>query len=519
MTGHEMSYRQREVTEQMATKTIVRKNEYKDSVRLMTISREATALEGVKTAQALLGTDGNKSVLEGLGQLDDAVREATPNDLIICIEAESEAACEAALKEIDRLMTETGGGKSEKQNPQSFDEALLQLPGANLALFSVPGQFAKLDVVTALDRGLNVMLFSDNISIEDELFLKQLAVSKDLLMMGPDCGTAILNGTPLGFANVVRRGAIGIIGASGTGVQEVSCLIDRMGGGISHAIGVGGRDLKKEIGGAMMRLAIRKLSKEPGTTSLVLISKPGAPETMEQVMDEASRCGLPVVACLLGRGVEAYAGKPNVTVVSSLEEAACKAMNLPTPEEAPSDDFVMRADGLGDERKYLRALYSGGTLCYEALLILDGKLETHSNIALDKELKLAYPAHGTAHYAIDLGEDEFTNGRPHPMIDSTLRQERIAEAIAAPDTRVVLLDVVIGFGANADPAKDIVAAVRQGREQCTDGGPLIIAHVCGTEEDPQSLRAQEEQLWAADIFTFSTNAAAVRAALAVVNRG
>lgn len=502
----------------MVTKTIVRKNEYKDSVRLMTISRGATALEGVKTAQALLGTDGNKKVLEGLGQLNDAVREATPNDLIISIEADSEAVCEAALKEIDRLMTETGGGKSEKQNPQSLDEALLQLPGANLALFSVPGQFAKLDVVTALDRGLNVMLFSDNISMEDELYLKQLAVSKDLLMMGPDCGTAILNGTPLGFANVVRRGSIGIIGASGTGVQEVSCLIDRLGGGISHAIGVGGRDLKKEIGGAMMRLAIRKLSKEPGTTSLVLISKPGAPETMEQVMDEASRCGLPVVACLLGRGVvETYAGKPNVTVVSSLEEAACVAMNLPTPEEAPSDDFVMRAADLGKERKYLRALYSGGTLCYEALLILDGKLEMHSNIALDKELKFAYPAHGKAHYAIDLGEDEFTDGRPHPMIDSTLRQERIAEAIAAPDTRVLLLDVVIGFGANADPAKDIVAAVRQGRAATADGGPLVIAHVCGTEEDPQSLRAQEEQLWAADIFTFSTNAAAVRAALQAVS--
>lgn len=503
----------------MATRTIVRKNEYKDSVRLMSISREATALEGVETAQALLGTDGNKKVLESLGQLNADVAEATPNDLVISIQAVSDDACEKALQEIDRLMSDTGGGSSGQKNPESLDEAVLQLPGANLALFSVPGQFAKLDVVNALERGINVMLFSDNVSIEDEIDLKQLAASKDLLMMGPDCGTAIINGTPLGFANVVRRGSIGIVGASGTGVQEVSCLIDSMGEGISHAIGVGGRDLKKEIGGAMMCLAIRKLSQDPETKTLVLISKPGAPETMEKVMAEARECGLPVVACLLGRGVP-YASEGNIKVVNSLEEAAYEALNRQIPQDATTEEFNSGCAKLNKDRRYLRALYSGGTLCYESLLIFDDHLKVHSNIALDKDLKLAYPAKGDAHYSIDLGEDEFTDGRPHPMIDSTLRQERIVEAVSAPDTRVLLLDVVIGYGANADPAKDLVSAIQQGRATAADGGPLVIAHVCGTEGDPQSLRVQEEQLKAAGILTFSTNAAAVRAAMrAITDRG
>ncbi|QXE92653.1 acyl-CoA synthetase FdrA [Geomonas subterranea] len=501
----------------MAITTIVRKNEYKDSVRLMTISRQATALEGVRTAQALLGTEGNKKVLDGLGQLDDEVRSATPNDLVICIEADSEESCRKALEEIDRLLADAGGATAQEKNPESLEEAHLRLPGANLALFSVPGQFAKLDAVTALDRGLNVMLFSDNIAIEDEVELKRLAVEKDLLLMGPDCGTAIINGTPLGFANVIRRGSIGIVGASGTGVQEVTCLIDRAGGGISHAIGVGGRDLKKEVGGAMMRLAIKKLAKDPATKSLVLISKPGAPQVMADVLAEAANCGLPVVACLLGRDAAKYAEvSDNITVVSTLEEAACAALKMQPPVSCACDTLRGQAAALASDRQFFRALYSGGTLCYEALLILDGKLPVHSNIALDKEMKLAYPAHGSAHYAIDLGEDEFTQGRPHPMIDSTLRQERIVAAVSAPDTKVLLIDVVIGYGANSDPAQDMVAAVCEGRAAAKDGGPVVIAHVCGTDQDPQSLHAQEEKLKAAGIFTFSTNAAAVRAALNIV---
>jgi FdrA protein len=236
---------------------------------------------------------------------------------------------------------------------------------------------------------------------------------------------------------------------------------------------------------------------------------------MAKVMVEARGCGLPVVACLLGRSVP-YVSEGNIKVVNSLEEAAYAALNREVPQDATTEELNSKCEKLSKDRCYLRAIYSGGTLCYESLLIFDDHLKVHSNIALDKNLKLAYPAKGGAHYSIDLGEDEFTDGRPHPMIDSTLRQERVVEAISSPDTRVLLLDVVIGYGANADPAKDLVSAIQEGRAMTADGGPLVIAHVCGTEGDPQSLRAQEEQLKAAGILTFSTNAAAVRAAMSAI---
>jgi len=502
----------------MPVKIIVRKNQYKDSVRLMTISREASKLDGIRTAQALLGTDGNKKVLQGLGQLNDDVLAATPNDLIVSIEGDTDESCSAALTEIDRLMDDSGStqGRTEK-NPESVAEAVAQMPDANLALFSIPGQFAKLDVVAALEKGLNVMLFSDNISIEDEVELKSMAIEKDLLLMGPDCGTAILNGIPLAFANVIKKGPIGIVGASGTGIQEVTCLIDQLGGGVTHAIGVGGRDLKAGVDGAMMSFAIKKLAEDPETKSMVLISKPGAPATMKRIMDEAKNCGIPVVACLLGKNV-AYEDTDSLKVVTSLEEAAFAALGKSATSDELPVEFAEKCAVLDPQRQYLRALYSGGTLCYEAILLLDGKVEVFSNIALDKNLKLSSSDKCASHYAIDLGEDEFTQGRPHPMIDSSLRQERIIEAMTAPDTKVVLFDIVIGYGSNPDPAKDLVAAVTKGRAAANakDGGPLVLAHICGAKGDPQSLKGQEEQLKAAGILSFPTNAAAVRAALQAV---
>jgi len=499
----------------MQLQATVRKNQYQDSVRLMQISRQAAELPGVKKVLALLGTDSNKKVLTDLGLMDDTVAAATPNDLVICIEAESGAAIEAALAEVDNRLKTVATGETTQEKPKSLEEAASRLPDANFAMISLPGQFAKLDVAAALEQGLNVMLFSDNISMEDEAELKQRAVDKGLLLMGPDCGTAIINGVALALANVVRRGDIGLAAASGTGIQEVTCLIDRFGGGVSHAIGVGGRDLRQEIGGIMMCQAIRTLAKDPATKRLILLSKPGAPEVMTRVLDEAKASGLEIVACLLGgdnSGPE-YAG---MTLVGTLEEAAFAAMGQKIPELEIPRTLRKRVKSLAPARKYLRGLYSGGTLCYETLFILKDSIDIESNVALRKDLKLHYPAKGAAHCCVDLGEDEFTQGRPHPIIDLGLRLERLAEDMADPSVKVVLLDLVLGYGANRNPAMELSEAIYKNRQELADGGPVIIVHVCGTDADPQVLSEQEKILHQNGVFLYPTNAQAARAALAVI---
>ncbi len=495
----------------------VRKNQYQDSVRLMQISRQAASLPGVVKVLALLGTDSNKKILNDLGLMDDTVSAATPNDLVICVEAESDEAVGRAVDDVDARLKSVAAasGQAAEARPTSIEEAVTRLPGANLAMISLPGQFAKLDVAQALKAGLNVMLFSDNISMEDEAELKSLAVERGLLLMGPDCGTAIVNGIALALANVVCRGDIGLAAASGTGIQEVTCLIDRFGGGVSHAIGVGGRDLRRQIGGIMMRQAIRTLAKDPGTKRLILLSKPGAPEVMKTVLDEAKASGKPVVACLLGgdnSGPE-YAG---MTLVGTLEAAAFAAMGQPVPELVISPELRQRVHALAPERRHLRGLFSGGTLCYEALFLLKDAIPVESNVALTEDLKLHYPAKGARHCCVDLGEDEFTQGRPHPIIDLGLRLERMAEDMADPTVRAILLDVVLGYGAHPDPAAELSEAIGRFRRGLADGGPVILAHVCGTDADPQNMSRQEEVLRQAGVFLYPTNALAARAALAVI---
>ncbi len=499
----------------MQLQATVRKNQYQDSVRLMQISRQASELPDVAKVLALLGTESNKKVLADLGLMDGIVAAATANDLVICIEAASDEAARAALDEVDARLKTVASAATVAHKPTSLEEAAQSLSDANFAMISLPGQFAKLDVAAALEQGLHVMLFSDNISLADEAELKAKAVEKGLLLMGPDCGTAIVNGVALALANVVRRGEIGLAAASGTGIQEVTCLIDRFGGGVSHAIGVGGRDLRREIGGAMMRQAIRTLAKDPATKKLIVLSKPGAPEVMAKVLDEARASGLEVVACLLGSD-RAAAGAVGMTCVSTLEEAAFAAMGRVVPETALDDGLRARVAGLSPDRRYLRGLYSGGTLCYETLFLLKDALDIQSNVAIKPELKLGYPVKGAAHCCVDLGEDEFTQGRPHPIIDLGLRLERLAEEMADPAVKVILLDLVLGYGAHRNPAAELAAALTAARDGLADGGPVVLVHVCGTAADPQDLKAQEALLAAAGAFLFPTNAQAARAAWAVV---
>lgn len=504
----------------MLQRVTVHRNQYQDSVRLMTISREAGAVPGVDKVLALLGTESNKRVVKGLGLLDDAADAATPADLLVCVAAETEAACAAALEKVQALLAQEArpAGAEAQAPPRTLEEAAARLGGASYALISLPGPFAKLDVVRALDAGLNVMLFSDNVSVEDEVFLKERAVARDLLLMGPDCGTAIVGGVPLAFTNVVRRGDVGVVGASGTGIQELTCLLDRMGEGISHALGVGGRDLKKAVGGRMMSLALRKLAADAGTRRIVVLAKPGDPGVTRDVLTQAGRCGRPVVACMLG-GAAAVRGIPGVTAVDTIEDAALAVAGHGAASAPDLAALQARAAALPAARRHLVALYSGGTLGYETLLIAQGRIPLHSNIAWDEALRLEYPAQvSDRHVCIDLGEDEFTQGRPHPMIDFTTRAERLALAFRDPTVRVILLDAVLGHGTHPDPAGELARALAAARVGAAGEGPIVLGHVCGTEADPQRLSAQEQTLRAAGVELFPSNAQAARAAIALVTQ-
>ena len=500
----------------MLFKVFVYKNQYQDSVRLMSISREATRLPGVSKALALLGTESNKDVIARLGLKDPAVDAATASDLMVCIEAESEEAVKTALAQVqEQLKQKASGGEVAEMKPQTLEAAADMLDNANFCMISLPGPMAKLDCICALERGLNVMLFSDNINMADELELKRKAIAKDLLLMGPDCGTAIVAVVPLALANVIRRGDIGIVGASGTGIQEVSCLIDRFGGGITHALGCGGRDLKKEIGGLMMRFGIKKLAATPDTKTLVLISKPGDPAVINQVFDEARTTGLKVVACILGGKADELNTK-GITFVTTLEDAAFAALGKPVPALELPAGLQNRIGKLGGKRQYVRGLFSGGTLCDEAQAILGGEFEIESNVALKKELFLAAPTRGGKHCFVDLGEDDFTRGVPHPIIDTGLRGQRLEEDMRDPNVRVIMMDIVLGFGADTGPGEKFADIIRRVRAELPDGGPLVVASVCGTDADLQSCSQQEQALVEAGAFVFPTNAQAARAVGAIL---
>jgi FdrA protein len=401
-------------------------------------------------------------------------------------------------------------GPAERRQ-RTLVEAVAEDQDANLAVISTPGAYAAAEALKALRLGLNVFLFSDNVPLADEVMLKREAHRRGLLVMGPDCGTAIVNGVPLAFANDVRAGDVGLIGASGTGLQQVSSLIDRAGSGITQVIGVGSHDLSEEVGAISMLAALDALAADPATRVIVLVSKPPASSVAERVLVRAAATGKPVVASFLGSSLEPPAD--SIHVARTLEEAARLAVALSRGagvDDPLTVDPAPIVRDLGEGRRYLRALYSGGTFAYEARLLL-GPVQT----------SLGHPATGhvpelpAAHLVLDLGDDEFTVGRPHPMIDPSLRVQLLRAAAAAPDTAAILLDVVIGHGAAPDPAVPLAEVIQAARSQ-PDGGPTVIAFVCGTAADPQGLERQESLLREAGAVLAPSSTAAARLAAAIV---
>ncbi|MEW5961245.1 MAG: acyl-CoA synthetase FdrA [Chloroflexota bacterium] len=510
----------------------IKPNTYFDSVRLMRVSELLSGLPGIQQAIVAMGTEANKRVLAETQLLTDQVQAAGPNDLVLVVEADSAEAAREALRQAEAKLSETAAPAADTgqaaTRPRFFQQARQSLPGANLALISVPGPYARLEAAQALHAGMHVFLFSDNVTLDEEVELKRWAVAKGRLMMGPGAGTAIINGVALAFANGVRRGPIGLVAASGTGLQEVTCLIDRGGSGISQAIGVGGRDLSEPIGGLMMRHGLAMLAADPATGLIVLISKPPAPTVAETILKVARSCGKPVIINFLGsRHAEQENG---ITFTATLEETAEAALERVggqrktyfglTPEQVEILAAAERRQ-LAPGQRYLRGLFSGGSLCDEAMLILAGRLPAlYSNIPLRPAWALADGWRSRDHSCIDMGAEEFTSGRPHPMIDPRLRQERLLKEAEDKTVAVILLDVVIGYGSHADPAGALVETIREAKAKAAAQGRYlaVVAHVCGTDRDPQGLQRQENLLREAGALTLPTNAQAARVAAAIVQR-
>jgi FdrA protein len=493
---------------------------YVDSVQLMAATRTMLEQPGVGWAAAVMGTPANVSELANAGFGTDQLRGVGANDLALAVRARNERQAVAALDAGMRALAAaapTPGGEPVARAPATLEEAVAAMGEANLALVSVPGPFAALEAHKALSAGLHVLVFSDNVPLADEVELKVRAERLGLLVMGPGAGTAALGGVGLGFANALRPGPVGVVAAAGTGAQEVTTLLDRWGPGVSQVVGVGGRDLHEEVGARMTRLAVRALQADPTTELLVLVSKPPARAVARALLADLG--SKPTVAALVGLD-EPLPAPRHVRLVGTLEEAAVAAVELlgglaPQPGAGLSEPVGRAAAGLDPGRVAVRGLFSGGTLCYEAMVLLSRHAgPVYSNVPLRPAW--GTPAPDGAHVCLDLGEEEYTRGRPHPMLDPAARVKHIRRAADDPSTAAILLDVVLGHGAHPDPASVLAPA-------CADiasrsGGPAVVAYVLGTDADPQGRAGQRRRLAEAGCLLAPTGARAALMSAALSRR-
>ena len=494
--------------------TAVERNRYYDSVFLMAVARRLSDLDGIEEAAAVMGSPANKEILLGMGVGAASVANAGPNDLVIALRGD-QGAVAGVLQDIEEwlvrpkttLATSTAG---------SLDEALSRQAASNLAVISVPGEYAAAETEAALGRGMNVFLFSDHVSAEDEVALKKKASEQGLIVMGPDCGTALIGGKGIGFANAVRRGTIGVVAASGTGLQEFTCLVHRSGLGISHGLGTGGRDLSDPVGGLSTLAAIDALEEDPETKVLAIVSKPPGEATLQVVSERLSQCAKPVVACFLGvsarpskHGSYEVCGTIDDAVSAALRHAGGEGKRVEVLDHSSLVALARDEAGrMAAGQTYIRGLFAGGTFCYQAQSVLrDAGATLHSNTPLEGVKSLGDSAASTGHSLVDMGADEFTVGTPHPMIDATQRAKRISAEAEDPDVAVLLLDFILGFNASKDPAGDLADAISSARRTAEAEGRhlCVVASVCGTDEDPQGLESQIEVLREVGVRVFASN--------------
>ena len=511
----------------MITESALLENRYFDSVFLMRVSKRLSEQPGINYAAMVMGTPKNVQILADAGYEGIDSLGASSNDLVVSLKAESIDAARDVIGSLEQFLVRDTGKTAIVANVRTIDQALTQQSDSNLAVISVPGEFATREARQALQNGLSVFLFSDHVSIEDELALKLSAAEKGLLVMGPDCGTSIVGGVGLGFANAVRRGSIGVIGASGTGTQEVTALAHRWGSGISHAIGVGGRDLSDDIGAISTLQVMDALDKDPNTAVILLVSKPPGAKTLALVNQRIAVCSKPVVTCYLGseKGLFQNTDTCNVTTTHNLDDATTAAIRLAggmrvdegndiTPDVIQREQSKIKAS-----QKYVRGVFAGGTLCYQAQQVLrDAGLTAHSNEPLDKDKLLADSMVSVEHTLIDMGADEFTAGKPHPMVDSTQRVERILAEALDPEVALILLDCILGYVASDDPAGEIAPAIAQAKRTAKQRGDelSVVVSVCGTELDHQGLDSQAALLEEAGATVFKSALQAAQYAVQLV---
>ncbi len=490
------------VTAQDSTGTThveVRPGAYADSVTLLQVSKDVAAVPGVENAQVAMATPLNLDVLASMGF---ELPATTPNDMVVALKLAADGDLDAALAAVEAALGRKtrSTGQTEQEPHRTTGAAMTDSEDADLALVSVPGEHAFVEAMDALDLGRDVMVFSDNVPVDQEVQLKQRAAEQGSLVMGPDCGTAVVGGVGLGFANSTRPGPVGIVAASGTGCQQLMCLLDAAGVGVTAALGVGGRDLSSEVGGLSTREAMRRLDEDPSVELVLVVSKPPAADVAAELDSYASSLGTPVRFALLGEG------QPDLTEAA---EGVLEALGVQRPE--------WQSWGVGSARpttgEHLRGLFVGGTLCKESLLLATAALgPVHSNIPLTPDLALGTDLVAGGHTMVDFGDDALTAGRAHPMIDPTLRLENLAAVAADPSTAVVLLDVVLGHGAEPDPAAALAPAIREARQRAGRDLPVVVACV-GTEDDPQQLSRQASALAEAGAEVFLSNAQATRRAI------
>ncbi len=497
----------------------VRKNQYYDSVFLMGINKHLSEAPGVEQTAVVMGTDANKRLLADIGIAGPEIDSATPNDLVVAVLSRSGNVTEGVINSLDEAL-ESMAAKSPASDARTLRAGFEQRPDANLAVFSIPGDYVADEAGKALEAGMNVFIFSSNVPLERELELKQMGQDKGLLVMGPDCGTSILNGVGIGFANAVRRGTIGAVGPSGTGLQEFTTQVHNAGGGISHAIGTGSNDLSDAIGGLTTLAAIRLLEADPGTELIAVITKPPGAETLAALQAQTKAFTKPLIGCFLGLNRSSVGGFDPFQLARTIDEAsgiALTAAGIAGAKEVLQDresehDLAKAAVAAwSDEQRYLRGIFAGGTFCYQSQQILrDAGIDVYSNSPIQPGLKLDHPDISRQHTLVDMGDEHYTLGKLHPMIDAAERAKRILAEAEDPEVAILLLDFIFGYNAASDPVGDLMDSLQEAKAiRSKRGGDLtIVASVCGTEQDPQDMDLQIEMLKECGVLVFPSNARA-----------
>ena len=503
---------------------LIRKNMYADSIFLMNATRKIMELPNVSNAVLVMGTEMNKTVLKEFGTQQDDYASATANDLVIALDAEGAETTAQASDLLNQLLQEKVGGKSEENLAfPTLGTALTHALDSNLVFISVPGEFAAAEAMNALSKNKSVFIFSDNVPLEEEVALKNLAKEKGLWVMGPGCGTGVMNGISVGMMSKISKGSIGIVGASGSGIHEIAALIDQAGQGITQAIGTGGRDLSREVGAVTMSQGLQYLMDDEQTKVIVLISKPPHPDSAAKIYKLLHECKKPVVIYFLGKDLP----KPEaacVRLAATLEDAADIAVRLVQGKDIRQGDVLseyqeeLRAvlphagEGLSTQQRYVRGLYCGGTHSEEAILLLSSLVEpVHANISFGGSVLLTDVRKSIGHCLVDMGDEEFTRGRPHPVMEPSVLCDRLLQEADDPEVAVILFDLLLGYGAHADPVGEITGTLEEINVRLKTQGRRIslIASLCGTDLDPQGFQNQKERLEMLGVKVFSSNARAV----------